>query len=298
MTHILHFIGAALGCGTKKPETLEGPEALYHTPFLKQLNNLGYVTSWEDTIVEHNPNKIQAGTLESLSVVHDFNHRLAHTVDDSLEQSAFPIVIGGDHSVAIGTWSGVIHHLNAEGEFGLIWLDAHMDSHTPQTTPSNCIHGMPLATLLGHGEEELTHLISPKAKLNPKHVVLIGVRSFEEGEQKLLENLNVRIMFQKEVHQRGFQACFDEALEIAQKGTKGFGVTLDLDMFDPRFAPGVGVPETDGALPTETLPALQGLIQNPNFKAFEVVELNPTLDRDDITLTLLQDIIASVLQKS
>ena len=291
----LGIVGAAMGYGTRVSETEQGPDAAYRSSLLRNIANLGYEASWDDTItVGHFPG-IQPGTIEAMPLIQDFDMRLGRAVSDVLARENFPIVIGGDHSIAVGTWSGVTHTLGMEGNFGLIWLDAHMDSHTPLTTPSNCIHGMPLASLMGHGDEALTKLISPHPKLNPQHVVLIGTRSFEEGEQKFLERLNVRIMYQDEVLERGFQACFDEALKIAQHNTKGFGVSLDLDMFDPRLVPGVGVPEPDGVHPQDAIQTLRGLINNPHLKAFEVVEYNPHLDRDDLTLQALQDVIDSVL---
>lgn len=294
----ISIIGAAMGYGTKTPETEKGPDAVYKSQLLSQIGKLGYEVKWEDTITVGNPHGMKPGTLSALPLIQDFDSRLGGTVADAIELEEFPIVIGGDHSIAVGTWSGVTHHLGAETDFGLIWLDAHMDSHTPFTTPSNCIHGMPLAALMGHGDEDLTELMSAQVKINPKHVVLIGVRSFEDGEKKLLENLNVRVMYQSEVKERGFKDCFEEALQIVQHKTKGFGISLDLDMFDPLFAPGVGVPEPDGVRPHDAIEAMQGLINNPNFKAFEIVEYNPELDQDNATLNLMQDVIASVLQKA
>lgn len=298
MKEKINIIGAAMGYGTRTSETEKGPDSVYRSPLLSQIGSLGYEVKWEDTVTVGNFQDVKPGTLDALPLIQDFNNRLGNAVADAIELEEFPIVIGGDHSIAVGTWSGVTQHLGSEGDFGLIWLDAHMDSHTPLTTPSNCIHGMPLAALMGHGDAALTKLISAQTKLNPKHVVLIGVRSFEEGEKKLLESLNVRVMYQSEVKERGFKTCFDEALEIVQNKTKGFGVSLDLDMFDPLFAPGVGVPEPDGVRPHDAIEAMTGLINNPHFKAFEIVEYNPELDQDNATLNLLQDVIASVLQKA
>lgn len=285
----IHMIGVEMGIGSPKPGTSQGPAQLKETSLADDLG-----ATWPSMIRADDPEHV-AGTLEALPIIQDTCERLATETSRSIEEGALPCVIGGDHAIAVGTWSGVTTKLCAQQKFGLIWIDAHMDSHTDQTTPSNAIHGMPLAALMGYGMEPLTEVASAQPKLSPEHVVLIGVRSFEEGEENLLKDLNVRVMDRTEVHQRGFESCFKEALTIAQRGTQGFGVSVDLDAFDPRFAPGVGVPETDGLSPDEVIPALKGLIDNPNFKAFEVVELNPPLDVDDKTLELAQKLIRNTL---
>lgn len=287
----ISLIGVEMGVGSPKPGTYQGPSQLKETSLVQDLD-----ATWQSMIRTDDPDHV-AGTLNALPLVTDTCNRLAKETRRCLSEDTFPCIVGGDHAIAIGTWSGITTHLNAQEKFGLIWIDAHMDSHTDQTTPSNAIHGMPLAALMGYGIEQLTEIASPVPKLSPEHVVLIGVRSFEEGEANLLKDLNVRVIDREEVHKRGFKACFDEALTIAQRGTQGFGVSVDLDAFDPRFAPGVGVPEADGLDPENVLPVMEGLIKNPNFKAFEVVELNPPLDIEDRTLELAQKLIHDTLSE-
>ncbi len=177
---------------------------------------------------------------------------------------------------------------------GLIWIDAHMDSHTYETSPSKGFHGMPLAALLGQGEPELVNLEGIAPKLNPKHVVLMGIRSFEEGEQKLLEKLNVRIMYMDEIKSRGFDKCFEEALSIVKNGTKNFGVSLDLDFFDPKFAPATPSLEPNGEDPKNVLPSFAKLKLESKFAALEIVEFNPKTDVNGITLNLIQDVMKSI----
>ncbi len=287
----IHLIGVEMGVGSPKPGTAKGPTQLKETALADQLQ-----APWKAFIQPEEDDSI-AGTLEALPRIVRTCTELASATARSISQDGFPCIIGGDHAIAVGTWSGIVSQLKSHQKFGLIWIDAHMDSHTDKTTPSNAIHGMPLAALMGHGFDDLTAMASSGAKLSPEHVVLIGVRSFEEGEELLLKRLNVRVIDRQEVHERGFDACFQEALNIAQNGTKGFGISVDLDAFDPEFAPGVGVPEVDGLSPDEVLPALKGVIQNLNLKAFEVVELNPPLDKADKTLKLAQDLMTTALKQ-
>lgn len=210
-----------------------------------------------------------------LHAIASLNNRLASKVESVLRAGHFPLVVGGDHSCAIGTWSGVHRALADKGPLGLIWIDAHMDSHTFASTPSGQIHGMPLACLLGYGDAELTSIDGAEAKLHPEHVCLIGVRSFEAGEAALLHQLGVRVFDMEEIHRRGLAEVFDEALTIVRDGTAGFGVSVDLDAFDPTEEPGVGSPVPGGLRRAELAEALTRLRGDPSFVAMEVAEYNP-----------------------
>jgi arginase len=209
--------------------------------------------------------------------------RLADEVAGVLQAGHFPLVVGGDHSCAIGTWSGVHRALIEAGPIGLIWIDAHMDSHTFATTPSRQIHGMPLACLLGHGETALTSIGGAEAKLRPEQVCLIGVRSYEAGEAALLHRLGVRVYDMNEIRRRGLVEVFDEALAIVRQDTAGFGVSVDLDALDPEEEPGVGTPVPGGLRRAELAAALSHLRGDPAFVAMEIVEYNPLRDRGHAT---------------
>lgn len=206
--------------------------------------------------------------------------RLAREVERVLRAGHFPLVVGGDHSCAIGTWNGVRRVLAEQGPLGLMWIDAHMDSHTFATTPSGQIHGMPLAALLGEGDAALA---GTAPTLRPEHVCLIGVRSFEAGEAALLYRLGVRVFDMAEVRRRGLAAVFDEALAIVRRGTAGFGVSIDLDALDPAEAPGIGSPVPGGLGCVELATALTRLRDDPAFVAMEIVEYNPHRDHDQRT---------------
>ncbi len=159
-----------------------------------------------------------------------------------MRHARLPCVIGGDHSCAGGTWTGVARML--QGELGLVWIDAHMDSHTPATSHTGRLHGMPLAWLLGQGDDALYGLSA--GVVDPEHVALIGVRSYEPEEKERLDRLGVRVFHIEEVHRRGLDTVAAEALAIAARGTSGFGVSIDLDAVTPEEAPGVGTPVADG----------------------------------------------------
>ena len=269
-------IGAASGAGAPDAATADGPDALrrchvFHDTPLQHVE-------W-DAILRV-PREAQDTPLHAVAAL---GERLAVEVEAVLRAGNFPLVVGGDHSCAIGTWSGVHRVLADRGPLGLIWIDAHMDSHTFATTPSGQIHGMPLAALLGHGEAALTSIESAEAKLRPEHVCLIGVRSYEAGEAALLHRLGVRVFGMDEVGRRGLADVFDEALAIVRQGTAGFGVSVDLDALDPAEEPGVGTPVPGGLTRAELAAALGRLRGDPAFVAMEIVEYNPRRDRGHAT---------------
>lgn len=270
------IIGAASGAGAPDPATAEGPDALRSRH------------AFHDTPLQH----VEWGAMlrtprdgpdTPLHAVAALDARLAAEVERVLRAGHFPLVVGGDHACAIGTWSGVHHALADKGATGLVWIDAHMDSHTFATTPSGQIHGMPLAALLGYGDPALTTIGGPETKLRPEHVCLIGVRSFEAGEAALLRRLGVRVFDMKEIRRRGLDGVFDEALAIVQRSTAGFGVSVDLDALDPEEEPGVGTPVPGGLCRAELAAALSRLRNNPAFVAMEIVEYNPRRDRGHAT---------------
>lgn len=272
----LVVIGAASGAGAPDPGTAGGPDALrrycaFHDTPLQHIE-------W-DAILRA-PRRVRDMPLEAVATL---GARLAREVERVLRAGRFPLVVGGDHSCAIGAWSGVHRALADRGPLGLIWIDAHMDSHTFATTPSGQIHGMPLAALLGHGDAALTTIDGPEAKLDPQHVCLVGVRSYEAGEAALLHRLGVRVFDMAEIRRRGLAAVFDEALAIVRRGTAGFGVSVDLDALDPAEVPGIGSPVPGGLGRAELAAALAGLANDPAFVAMEIVEYNPRRDRDRLT---------------
>lgn len=283
-TSPVHWIAAEIGWGAKRHETELGPSIL-----AKQLS-IHY-----DKIIQCPTSFKTVSSLtypEKLKEVEKVSKDLMHAVKKSIRDKFFPIIIGGDESIGIGTWSGVILQHKAQQQFGLIWFDAHMDAHTPETSPSMAIHGMPLAILLGAGEKSLVNLGGVSPKLSPKHVVLIGVRSYEKGEAAFLKKHKVKIYFIDEVIKRGLFAVVKEAVDYVQTNCIKFGVNIDLDVFDPKIAPAVGSPEPGGITNGhDILKSIKYVYHHPKFCALEISEYNPTLIYNEKTLKVIQKIL-------
>lgn len=216
--------------------------------------------------------------------------RLA-TLTQQLTQEQTPFaVIGGDHSSAIGTWSGV-HAAIGHKPLGLIWIDAHLDSHTMQTTPSGNIHGMPLACLLGHGDKKLTEILSAAPKILPENLCIIGARSYEPEEYALLQQLKVKIFFMEDIKILGLQAVMEQALQIVTANTVAYGISLDIDAIDPQDAPGVGCPEPGGIRSQELHEALKISFRFANLLGIEIVEFNPQQDENQVTIQFIIELL-------
>lgn len=250
---------------------------------MREVDLIGVASGWgaRDHGCEEGPAQLQLPRMKILypgekPYVPSLNRKLAHSVYKSMKRGHLPVVFGGDHSIAVGTWNGVNEAYR--GHFGLIWIDAHMDSHTPATSPSQARHGMPLAALLGFGEPDMAKLLHDKPVLKPAHTVLIGVRSFEEGELEFLRSHHVRIYMMEEVKERGLEAILNEATEYLEKRVDHFGVSIDLDVIDPEVACGFGSPEPGGFSKEEFLDCVTYLSRHQNVLAFEIVEFNPRRD--------------------
>ncbi|MFZ2266477.1 MAG: arginase [Azonexus sp.] len=283
----VRIIGAASGIGAQDAGCEDGPVAFHHSQAWHQIEHHPLL-DWGRTLFA------SAGASHSRAArIAELCRHLADEVALALGENVFPLVIGGDHSVAVGTWSGVARFAGAP--LGLLWFDAHLDSHTPETSYSGAIHGMPLACLLGRGDKRLLNIGLPGVQLSAAHTVVFGPRSYEPEEMDFLKAQGVRIFRQEEILQRGFTACASEALAIVAAAPAGFGVTLDLDVLDPRLAPGVGSPEPDGLGVAEVRAALHRISGMAGLRALEIVEYNPDRDRHGRTADLISDLIAEVL---
>lgn len=285
--NMIKMMGYACGWGAKHHGCKDGAKSLKNSNIEKFLPNL----SWQDIYTS----PLENSTNEPLLLVEDYCTNLSKNVEKAIKNNEFPITIGGDHSMAMGTWSGVTTALKAAGEFGLIWFDAHMDSHTPSTSHTGRHHGMPLASLLGRGEASLCNIGAAGAKLNPEHICLIGIRSFEEEEEKLLRELGVKIFFMEDVKKHGLEKVILEAINIVQKAKKGFGISIDIDAFDPSVAPGTGCHEEEGIDGPEFFGAIKTISDNEKFKALEIAEYDPSRDKQKITLELIHKILQNIV---
>jgi arginase len=251
----------------------------------------GIAARWRDTV--GSGLAPEQGT--ALDAVARLCRKLAARVEQSVARGRRFVVFGGDHSCAIGTWSGAHNGLPIDARLGLVWFDAHMDAHTPATTPSGRLHGMPLAVLMGHGPEELTGIARRGPALLPRNLCLVGVRSYEAGEAALLEKLGVRVIMMDEVRRRGLPSVTEEALAIARRGTEGFGISVDLDVLDPTEAPGVGSRVAGGMQGEDLARALKLLHGAPDLLGIELAEYNPLLDRTFKTEDQLRHLLAAAL---
>ena len=282
----IRIVGAALGQGAQDRGCASGPHALRSAGLLPRLRASGLDAVWETTL----------GTeiaTAPLAAVRGLSLRLSQRVKNILQAGQFPVVIGGDHSCAIGTWSGVAAAVTSRGALGLLWIDAHMDAHVPATSPSGALHGMPLACLLGCGEASLVGIAG--GCVRPENVCLVGVRSFESGEAELLARLGVRIIFMDEVRRRGLPAVLDEAQRLVRRATAGFGISLDVDALDPREAPGVGSPVPGGLSADALSRSLGALAADDRLLGLEIAEYNPFHDPEGRTSAVVCRLAMSLL---
>ncbi|TAH47559.1 MAG: ornithine--oxo-acid transaminase [Betaproteobacteria bacterium] len=273
---LLKIIGAASALGAPHPGTAAAPDALRAGGLRERLAGLGIAVEWLETLKPLATPPQDADMATRLAANAEFARRLADHVA-ALDPSVFPLVVGGDHAIAVGTWRGLARR--AGGAPGLIWIDAHLDSHTADTTHSGNIHGMPLAALLGEGDARLAGIPGPR--LDPARTCIIGARAWEPEEHRRIERLGVRIFDMSEVRERGLAAVFCDALTIARRGSGkegGFGVSIDLDALDPQSLPAVSCPEADGIDPQALADLLLTLRGCGDFIGMEIVEYRPDLD--------------------
>lgn len=232
----LALIGAATGIGCGHPTAAQAPAWLRDHDLVDHLAAQGVAAAWSATI-----GTCSEAMPEPVKAIAHSSRMLATAVAGAVEEDTPFVVLGGDHSCAIGTWSGVSNTIRQRGALGLLWVDAHMDSHVPETSPSGFYHGMPLACLLGYGDKSLTSIAEPEPAVLPEHVAIVGIRSFEPEEAALLQRLGVRIFDMKEIAQRGLASVMEEATAIVQKGTVATGISIDLDALDPTEVSGKSV---------------------------------------------------------
>uniref|UniRef100_A0A914WKX6 Arginase n=1 Tax=Plectus sambesii TaxID=2011161 RepID=A0A914WKX6_9BILA len=282
----IHIVGAANGNAGHQAGCEEAAGVMRNSPILKASP---LQIEWGQTVKPR-----PTGTsLAALPGVIEFSRRLAKATEVAVRQQRRLLVIGGDHSCAIGTWSGVASALRANGPLGLIWVDAHLDSHTPDSSDTGNIHGMPVAHLLGYGNTMLRHVGDPNAKILPQHLAFVGIRSFEPAEQELVESIGVRVFYMDEVRSRGINDVMQEALDIASSDTAGFGMSIDIDGFRIEDAPAVGTPVEGGIDACQFMEAVKRLDLS-RLIATEIVEFLPQLDQNSKSERLVVDLIETI----
>jgi arginase len=293
-------IGVPMDLGAGRRGVDMGPSAVRIAGLGPGIARLGYEVTDSGNVDVHPPEAVPRSDVHAhfLPEIAHVVGKLAARVEAALENGALPVVVGGDHSIAIGSVSGLAaYHRKRQESVGIIWLDAHTDINTPDTSPSGNIHGMPLAALLGHGTPELTDVAGFAPKVKPENSVIIGARSVDPGERELIRKLGVRVYTMSEVDARGIAAIMPEAIAIASRGTVGFHVTMDMDFIDPLYAPGVGTPERGGATYREAHLAMEMMADSGGVRMVEISEVNPLFDTANQTGKLAAELILSALGK-
>ena len=290
-----------LDLGAGRRGTDMGSSAMHVAGVVPALKKIGH-----EVVGMHNIGQIAMESAEIgeknaryLGIISEVCRDLAGAVETTLDKGEFPLVLGGDHSQAIGTISGMAKSLRRQHkDLGVFWCDAHTDMNTPETSPSGNIHGMPLSVLLGRGPKELTGIAGRAPALKPENVVIFGVRQVDAKEAKVVKEMGVRVYTMSEIDARGASACLEEAMEILGKASGGIHLSFDLDGSDPTVAPGVGTPVPGGLNFRESHLVCEVVAKTGKLVGMEVVELNPTMDTENKTGKFAVWLIQSALGRT
>lgn len=288
-----------LGAGRRGVDM--GPSAIRLARLATSLQELGHTVVDDGDVPVPSPETVEVGDPHArfLEPIREACDELRSRVHAALTDGHTPLVLGGDHSIAIGTVSGIAEFYRARDErIGLLWVDAHADMNTPDTSPSGNIHGMPLSSLLGMGAPELVNLGGFSPKLDRSNVCLIGIRNLDENEKKIVRDSGIHAYTMREIDERGMLAVVREAIEFASNGTAGFHVSYDIDGMDPSCAPGVGTPVKGGINWREAQLFAETVADSGRMLSFEVTEVNPIVDIQNQSGEVAVDVICSAFGKS
>ena len=290
----ISIIGVPMDLGQMRRGVDMGPSAIRYAGIVERLENLGYdikdlgdIEIGQAERVHNNPDT----NLRNLKAVAEASETLAGKVNDVIGSGDFPLIFGGDHSIAIGTLAGVSPHYE---NLGVIWYDAHGDLNTGDTSPSGNIHGMPLAVSLGIGHEDLTGIGKGSPKIKPENIVIIGARSLDEGERELIKEKGIKVYTMHEIDRLGMTRVMEESIDYLKGRTDGVHLSLDLDGLDPSDAPGVGTPVLGGISYRESHLAMEMLEESGLITSAEFVEVNPILDEKNKTATVAVALMGSL----
>ena len=297
----VHIINVPLDLGASRRGTDAGPSAFRIAGLSRAVKRLGYEVVAETDIpvaameTRNTDNSSTRFKEEILAVCES----LAQVSCDAMQNSEIPLVIGGDHSIAMGTVSGIAAHFRKQQQdLGLIWFDAHGDMNLPDTSPTGNVHGMPLAHLLGHGDADLSNVFGSHPAVKPEHVVLIGIRDIDRGEREIIRKSGITAFTMRDIDEQGMSEVATKALEVVNKGTAGFHVSFDLDGCDPSVIPGSGTLVPGGVSYREAHLLLELCAENGRLTSFEVVELNPFIDHGNVSAERAVTLVQSALGRS
>ncbi|KSU77336.1 MULTISPECIES: arginase [Fictibacillus] len=288
------LIGVPMDLGQTRRGVDMGPSAIRYAGIVERLKDIEYnVLDFGDIEIAR-PGTIEETietNLKNLEEVASASENLAQAVSNVIQENRFPLVLGGDHSIAIGTLAGISNHYE---NLGVIWYDAHGDLNTADTSPSGNIHGMPLAASLGIGHESLTRIGGYEQKVKPENIVIIGARSLDEGEKTLIKERGIKVYTMHEIDRIGMTKVMEETIEYLSAKTDGVHLSLDLDGLDPQDAPGVGTPVLGGISYRESHLAMEMLAESQLITSAEFVEVNPILDERNKTATVAVALMGSL----
>jgi arginase len=294
------IIGAPLDLGQGRRGVDMGPSAMRVANLNARVASLGYTVEDLGNVEVEQAEALPEGDSSAryLSQIAATCGRLAGVVGQALSRGSVPLVLGGDHSVAVGTVSGVSQYFRRRGQAaGLIWLDAHADMNTPASSPSGNVHGMPLACILGMGPPELTGLSGYRPMIAAHNAVIVGLRDVDQLEKPHVRESGIKVYTMRDIDERGLRTVMEEAIRLASDGTAGFHLSLDMDFVDPQHAPGVGTPVRGGATYREAHLAMEMICDCGQMVSMEVVEVNPVIDEVNRTADLAVELVMSALGK-
>jgi len=292
----VRVIGTPMDLGADRRGVDFGASAIRYANLNSRLRSLGHTVHDIGNLVVPQPESQPLGNskLKYLEPIVQVCEELAKVVTDTLEAGEFPLILGGDHSIALGSIAGVTRmHKNV----GVIWIDAHADFNTYETTPSGNIHGMILAASVGIGESRLTNMGGWSPKVNKQNIVIVGARDLDPNEQVRLREHAIRVFTMSDIDQKGISDVMRQAITIAGQGNDGIHLSLDMDALDPKEAPGVGTPVKGGLTYREAHLAMEMIADSKQLVAMDVVEVNPILDRENATALLAVELVLSALGK-
>jgi arginase len=285
-----------LGAGRRGVDM--GPSALRLANINEKLASLGYEVEDLGNVLVDQPETAPVGpeSARYLPQIAQTCTRLMEMVEHAADESKVPLVLGGDHSIAIGSIAGMANHFRKSGrKLGLIWIDAHADMNTPGSSPSGNIHGMPLACSIGRGPRELTHLGGYTPKIEPSNVAIIGLRSVDEAERRNVRDAGVHAYTMRDLDERGLRSVILEAIAKISEGTAGYHLSFDMDAVDPSEAPGVGTPVRGGMTYREAHLAMEIIGDSGGMTSMEIVEVNPVIDEVNRTALLGVELVMSAM---
>ena len=290
----ISIIGVPSDYGQARRGVDMGPSAIRYAGVIERLEKIGHkVQDQGDIRVSKKINNVEIDErLLNLEEVVDVSTSLANRVHEAVSEKKFPLILGGDHSIAIGTLAGLSEHYK---NLGVIWFDAHADLNTPETTPSGNIHGMPLAVSMGIGHERLVQIRNHTQKIKAENIIIIGARSVDPGERKLIREQGIKVYTMHEIDRLGMTRVMEDALAyIKAISVDGLHLSLDLDALDPIYTPGVGTPVSGGMTYRESHLAMEMLQESGMLTSAEFVEVNPILDEKNKTADLAVELIGSL----